>query len=60
MTDEEGHFCIDAELGELSLEVSGPDEDWVKETFDEEWAERIGEAENMAKALREAHRGEFQ
>lgn len=56
MSDEEGQFCIDAELGELSLEVSGPDEDWVKETFDEEWAERIEEAGDMAKALRESYR----
>lgn len=57
MSDEEGQFCINAKLGELSLEVSGPEEDWVKETFDEEWAKRIDEAGSMAKALRESYRG---
>lgn len=60
MSDESGDFRMSANLGELSLEVSGPDEDWVKETFDEEWAERMDEAGEVAKALREAHSSKFQ
>jgi len=59
MSEDDATAKIEAELGELSLIVSGTDEEWVRQTFDEEWAERIGEAGKMAKELRKAH-GEFQ
>ena len=61
MSDDEengnGSSKISASLGELTLTVEGSDEEWVKETFEDEWSERLNEAGDMAKALRKAYRG---
>lgn len=54
---EEATNKIDAELGSLSLEVQGEDEEWVSETFDEKLDDLLGEAEDMSKALRDGSRG---
>jgi len=58
MSDEENEeqFKISCSLGELSLTVDGSDPDCVKETFDEEWEERLSESADMAKALRDGDR----
>lgn len=53
---EELH-SIECSLGELRLEVRGCDEEWVRETFREEWDERLSETEQMTVALRDGTRG---
>lgn len=54
--EEDGEFQLKCSLGNLRLSVSGPDEEWVKETFDEEWQKRLEESEDMSKALRDGSR----
>lgn len=49
-------YQIDASLGDLDLTVEGPDEDWVEQQFNEQWAERLSESETMKEALRRADR----
>jgi len=59
MSEEEDngdHFKIHGSLGSLSLTVEGGDEEWVKETFDEEWEERMEESAEISKALRDGAR----
>ena len=53
--DDDGPYEIEALIGSLSMTVSGPDEEWVRETFDEEWAERLEEASEMKEAIRQAN-----
>lgn len=60
MESEDGLYSIDARLGALSLTVEGSDEEWVRETFEEEWAERMDEAGEMSRALRDGSRGVHQ
>lgn len=50
-------YQIEASLGDLDLTVEGPDEDWVEQQFNEQWAERLAESETMKEALRRADRG---
>jgi len=49
-------YRIEASLGDLDLTVEGPDEDWVEQQFNEQWAERLAESETMKEALRRADR----
>lgn len=57
MTDEETANKIKCSVGSLSMTVQGADEEWVRETFRDEWAERMHEAEDISKALRDGSRG---
>ena len=57
MSEEDGIYSIECGLGNLSLKVQGEDEDWVRETFREEWLDRMAEAGDMAKAVRDGTRG---
>lgn len=47
---------ISASLGDLSLTVNGPDEDWVEEQFEKQWKERLEESDVMKEAIRKADR----
>lgn len=58
MTDEETQpHKIECTLGSLQLKVQGDDPDWVRRTFTEQWIERLKDAEEMAKAVRDGSRG---
>lgn len=57
MSDEHDSHRIDCSLGTLDLTVEGSDEEWVRETFQEEWQDRLEEAEDISKALRDGTRG---
>lgn len=48
---------IKCSLGAITLEVSGDDPEWVRETFREEWAARMDEAGEMGDVLRMLDRG---
>jgi hypothetical protein len=55
MTDEENgtNYEVSCSLGDLSLTVSGGDEDWVEETFEEKWESRLQEAADMKEAIKQ-------
>lgn len=53
------NFEISCQLGTLSLSVSGGDEEWVRETFCEEWESRLQESENVSRALRDGTRSHY-
>lgn len=54
---EEEPYEIDVVLGSLSVSVSGHDKQWVAERFEEVWAERLKESEEIAQAVRDGMRG---
>lgn len=59
MTDEDSepkHYELNCTLGSLQLSVEGTDKEWVRQTFQEEWAERMSEAEDIEQALRDGSR----
>jgi hypothetical protein len=43
-----------ASLGDLTVEVSGADKEWVREAFEESWSNRLAESSEMKDAIREA------
>lgn len=43
---------IKASLGDLYLEVEGPDKEWVEEQFEKQWQERLEESAEMKEAIR--------
>lgn len=53
---DDGQNQINASLGSLSLCVTGPDEEWVEETFETELQNLLDEAEDVSKALRDGER----
>ena len=55
MSDDDSPYEIEASIGSLSMNVSGPDEEWVRETFQEEWCDRLDEAAEMKEAIRQAN-----
>jgi hypothetical protein len=54
--DNSKKSSINASLGDLYLEVEGPDEEWVVEQFEKQWQERLEEADVMKEAIRKADR----
>jgi hypothetical protein len=52
----ENYYSIETSVGDLSVEVSGNDPDWVAEKFEETWSKRLDEANGMKKAIRKADR----
>jgi len=57
MSDDEEHYEMSCSLGSLHLSVEGTDDEWVRETFREEWQERMDEAAKMEDAVRTGTRG---
>ena len=55
MTDD-CPYRIEAELGELSLDIRGDDAEWVDEKFDEKLENLLEEAESMSNAIRDGSR----
>lgn len=53
---DDGQNQINASLGNLSLCVTGPSEEWVEETFEAELSRLLSEAEDVSKALRDGER----
>jgi len=56
MSDEEGEYSIYVSLGDLEQTVSGPDKEWVEEQFEESWQNRLDEAGEMKRAIRDSDR----
>lgn len=57
MGDDDRVNAVETQLGNLKLKVQGDDPEWVSETFDEKLDRMLGEAEEMAKAIRDGTRG---
>lgn len=53
-SNKDGDYSMYASLGDLTLEVKGPDGNWVEETFESTWQKRLEEAGEMKEAIRDA------
>jgi hypothetical protein len=54
--DDGGEYRMYGRLGQMELTVKGPDEEWVEERFEQSWANRLEEANEMKEAIRQADR----